>query len=148
MYARTEEDDVMSIHFKYHPENGVRGKGRPRVLKTGRTYTPKETKEAEAECLMAFLNSATTPTKAQFVAPLTMDISIQRPLPKSAPKKRNYEADTGKPDIDNIAKLVIDALIGYAYKDDSQIVFLSITKEDRLPYGNDDYVEVSIWYDE
>lgn len=35
----------------------------------------------------------------------------------------------GKPDIDNIIKIVMDALNGYAYQDDTQVVQLDARKE-------------------
>ena len=35
---------------------------------------------------------------------------------------------TKKPDLDNIAKIVLDSLNGLAYKDDSQVVSLRIDK--------------------
>ncbi|XZN30187.1 RusA family crossover junction endodeoxyribonuclease [Clostridium perfringens] len=38
------------------------------------------------------------------------------------------EKPTKKPDVDNIAKIILDSLNGVAYKDDSQIVDLRIIK--------------------
>ncbi|MDF2537449.1 MAG: Holliday junction resolvase [Herbinix sp.] len=35
---------------------------------------------------------------------------------------------TKKPDIDNIAKVILDALNGIAYKDDTQVVTLEVRK--------------------
>ena len=45
-----------------------------------------------------------------------------------------------KPDSDNIAKAILDALNGVAYYDDSQIVELTIKKE----YGEAARVEVEL----
>lgn len=47
---------------------------------------------------------------------------------------------TKKPDIDNIAKVVLDALNGIAYKDDTQVVALEIRKF----YKDKPYVLVDI----
>jgi len=52
------------------------------------------------------------------------------PVPKAMPAWRRYLADTGsaaerphgKPDWDNVGKIVADALNGRAYRDDAQIV--------------------------
>ena len=44
--------------------------------------------------------------------------------------KRAGEPFTSKPDADNIAKLVLDALNGKAWHDDSQIVSLDVVKAD------------------
>lgn len=54
--------------------------------------------------------------------------------PKSTSKKQRQEMLAGrlmptkKPDIDNIAKVVLDALNGLAYKDDTQVVTLELQK--------------------
>ena len=48
---------------------------------------------------------------------------------------------TKKPDLDNIAKIICDALNGFAYADDSRIVSMMINKE----YGENPGVHVSIW---
>lgn len=45
-----------------------------------------------------------------------------------------------KPDSDNIAKAILDALNGVAYYDDSQVVGLTVKKE----YGDSARVEVEI----
>ena len=46
--------------------------------------------------------------------------------PSSWPKKRKAAAHyvTGKPDVDNVCKLVADAMNGIAYRDDAQIAEL------------------------
>ena len=55
-------------------------------------------------------------------------------IPKSYSKKRvqairdGLEQPTKKPDADNIAKIILDSLNGIAYKDDSQIIELSVIK--------------------
>ena len=56
------------------------------------------------------------------------------PIPKSASKKAKIAMESGvtahikKPDIDNMAKTVLDALNGLAYVDDSQIYSLTLYK--------------------
>lgn len=47
-------------------------------------------------------------------------------------KKRAPEYDLTKPDVDNIAKIILDALNGIAYKDDNQIIELYIKKSYAL----------------
>src|SRR5512146_558422 len=51
---------------------------------------------------------------------------------------------TGKPDIDNLVKLVQDALAGVFYRDDQQIVELHATKE-YGPVPERPRTEVRIW---
>lgn len=66
--------------------------------------------------------------------PLQMEINAYFDIPKSASKKQREEmikgerTPTKKPDADNIAKVICDALNGVAYKDDTQIVSLHIRK--------------------
>ena len=43
-------------------------------------------------------------------------------------KKPRQRFPTGKPDIDKLARAVLDALTGYAYDDDSQVVQLTLQK--------------------
>lgn len=68
-----------------------------------------------------------TPTHA----PVAIHITASRPLPPSAPRRRDGEADTVKPDIDNVAKVFLDALNGLAFVDDSQVVDLRVVKLPR-----------------
>ena len=64
--------------------------------------------------------------------PVTMVIEAYSPLPESRPKRVQSEPFTVKPDADNIAKLVLDALNGYAYADDKQVVRLTTIKHERV----------------
>lgn len=60
--------------------------------------------------------------------PVCMTLAFSLPVPKSAPKRRRLAA-VKKPDIDKIARAVIDALTGTLYRDDSLIVDLHVTKQ-------------------
>jgi len=68
------------------------------------------------------------------------------PIPKSASKKKRADMESGKlrpivkPDLDNVMKVVCDALNQIAYRDDSQIVAASLVKM----YSNTPRVEVEI----
>lgn len=67
-------------------------------------------------------------------------------IPKSTSKKKREHMLSGdilptkKPDIDNIAKCILDALNGVAYHDDTQVVLLTIRKS----YSEIPRVEVEI----
>jgi Holliday junction resolvase RusA-like endonuclease len=73
--------------------------------------------------------------------PLTVYITAYFDIPKSTSKKKRQQMIDGelmptkKPDIDNIAKIICDALNGVAYKDDTQVVELIMRKKytDGLP---------------
>ena len=108
------------------------GKQRPRVLKTGIAYTPKETVNYETFVKMLYLEEYAN--EKPFTGPVSMLISAFYQIPKSASKKhkeamaRHDIPPTTRPDIDNIAKIIMDALAGVAYEDDKQITSCSINK--------------------
>lgn len=109
------------------------GKARPRITKRGHAYTPQQTVEYEERIKQAFIKSK---EKGYFNnEPIGMLILASYPVPKSMSKKDRELIEKGcltptkKPDIDNIAKVVCDALNGVAYSDDKQIVMLTIAKK-------------------
>lgn len=109
---------------------GIQGKSRPRFTKSGRAYTPKATHDYEK----AIANAYKSVSDKISDKPISMDILIRYEIPKSYPTKRvklillGKELPTKKPDIDNIAKVVLDGLNGVAYYDDTQVVELNIVK--------------------
>ena len=111
----------------------VRGKQRARTG-NGIHYTPARTREDMADIAVEYVRACKrwlpqgSPTIAPKKVPVKVDIVCQRELPSSRPKRIEAEPDTGKPDTDNIAKLVMDALNGVAWHDDSQVTKLSCCK--------------------
>lgn len=107
----------------------VVGQHRPRFTRTGRTYTLKEDRGAmraiarEFECAYPGIR----PTDR----PCSVLVETWRKLPKSRPKRIAQEDDTFKPDCDNVAKLVLDALNGIAWTDDKQVFELHVVKHPR-----------------
>lgn len=102
-------------------------KGRPRVRVMGKfaqIYTPPETRKAEDE----FLKEAIKYKPGEPIeGPIAIDIKFYKAPPKKMPKGRT--GWTTKPDLDNLVKLVIDALNKVFFKDDRQIVEITATKE-------------------
>lgn len=105
----------------------VRGKGRPRFTRGGHAYTPKGTRDYERSIREAFENAPGRPPEP-FSGPIAVSIMTYRQLPKSTPKSVCSEPDTHKPDADNVAKIVLDALNGVAWEDDAQVVSLTVSK--------------------
>ena len=72
--------------------------------------------------------------RAQHDAPIDIIITAFLGIPKSASKRKQMLMTSGalfpmkKPDLDNVMKIVCDALNGIAYKDDAQIVNAKICK--------------------
>lgn len=108
------------------------GKQRPRVLKNGISYTPKETVNYEVFVKGCYCeNYSDTKPIAGSVA---MEIEAYMPIPKSTSKKKKKAMLAGKirptkkPDWDNVGKIITDALNGIAYDDDKQIVSCLVQK--------------------
>lgn len=108
----------------------VQPKQRPRVTKRG-TYTPKETLQyAQHVKEHAIVQYGYAPLQNA----LRVRITVTRPFLKSWSKKKKEDAFAGKvrpttkPDVDNYAKSILDALNGITWVDDSQVVSLTIEK--------------------
>lgn len=100
-------------------------KGRPRFVRaTGRTYTPAETRSAEAALrhLLIAQGAAAYPAGCPLVVVLTFRVR----RPKSAPRRIVHPAT--RPDLDQYVKLVLDAGNGIIWPDDAQIVSLRAGK--------------------
>lgn len=119
----------------------VSGKGRPRFTRSGRPYTPKATRDYERAIRDAFENAPGRP-REPFSGPISVCIMTYRQLPKSTPKSVIREPDTHKPDADNVAKVVLDALNGVAWLDDAQVTSLTVVKLDRK--RREEFLSVSI----
>jgi Holliday junction resolvase RusA-like endonuclease len=62
--------------------------------------------------------------------PMAVSINIVRETPRSWSKKKTAAARwvTGKPDLDNSAKLLLDAVRGIIMRDDDQVAVLNIER--------------------
>lgn len=105
-------------------------KGRPRFTRTGHAYTPAKTAKYEKEIAEYYASNEGT----LFENAIRVKIIFAMPIPKSFSKKIRLKIATGeynhtkKPDVDNMAKAVLDALNGVAYTDDSLITHLTVGK--------------------
>ena len=119
------------------------GKQRPRHAR-GVVYTPKETKAYERAVAHEFHKAF--PDWKPSAKPICMSIIAYTRPPKSTSKKRFTDMVAGlihptkKPDADNIAKIIMDALNGVAYEDDRQVVELIVRKF----FSDTAYVDVFI----
>ena len=99
------------------------GKGRPRFA-NGHAYTPEATRNYEG--LLRTKYKSVYGAISPAVGPLSMTIVAEFARPKTGQKGDWCEK---RPDADNIAKAVLDALNGIAYADDAQVVDLRVTKQ-------------------
>lgn len=78
--------------------------------------------------------------------PIAVHLTFVFSPPKSYTKKKLKAIESGslvyqkKPDLDNLAKGILDALNDTVYRDDAQIVELSVKKQ----YGDTDHVLIAV----
>ena len=125
------------------------GKDRPRFSTRGgvpRTYTSQKTVDYEEKVREAF--EETGHPGYHDKEPVSLIIHAYYKIPKSTSKAKrelmlhDVILPTKKPDVDNIAKIICDALNKHAYDDDSQIAFLAVSK---YWANSEPYVEVELW---
>lgn len=110
-----------------------KGKERPRFCHNGQIYTPKQTTTYEQQIIFDYYKQCGN-VKFDENSQLELFVKAYYKIPKSASKKKRMAMlseeirPTKKPDGDNILKAVADALNGVCYKDDKNIVKMSIEK--------------------
>jgi Holliday junction resolvase RusA-like endonuclease len=93
---------VKAVLFTVEGEPMV--KARPRMTKTGHTYTPKATVEAENRVREAFEATGCE----GFSGAVGVELAF-------------YQGTRARKDVDNLVKLVLDSLNGIAYEDDVHV---------------------------
>ena len=136
---------ISSFHFTVPGEPVA--KGRARSYKRGnfiQHVTPEKTVLYENLIKMIALEAMNGARPLE--GAISLRIQAHFPIAASWSKKKKEEAITGrlkatkKPDADNIAKIVGDALNGIAFADDSAVTHLIVTKG----YSNDPRIEVQV----
>lgn len=120
--------------YEFEVTGNIIGKQRPRVnMYTGNVYTPNETKDYEEYIKQCFFLKY--PQNIELLGRVDIEIIAYFKIPKSTSntkleKMLNCEiSPTKKPDIDNIAKIVLDAINKYIIKDDNQVTKISVEKK-------------------
>jgi crossover junction endodeoxyribonuclease RusA len=70
--------------------------------------------------------------KEPWEGPVGIELHFGIPKPKSAPKKKRVWPDK-RPDLDKLARAVLDALTEIVFVDDSQVVEIQATKDYGVP---------------
>lgn len=100
----------------------------------GRFYDTTRNKLDKLEIQAAF-KTALVCQRCRFFAakgtPVRLKIEVYTPLAQSAPKSTISMPHVKKPDLDNVVKLVLDALNGVAWDDDQQVNCIFAKKLDR-----------------
>ncbi|MCB2251808.1 RusA family crossover junction endodeoxyribonuclease [Pseudomonas chlororaphis] len=111
------------------------GKGRPRVSTIGghaRMFTPKKT--ANYETLIAMAAQQAMAGRELIPGPVLVELKILVGVAASWSKKKTAAALAGKvmptkkPDADNVLKAICDGINGIVFKDDVQVVNVSMSK--------------------
>lgn len=129
----------------------VAGLQRPRMTggKFPRQYDTSVNRMNKAHIQSAYRDACREQHGAQVCAqkgvPVVMVIEVFKPLPIHAPKATTAAPFVIKPDADNIAKLVLDALNGLAYADDKQVVRLTTIKHERVR-GIESQTHITVTY--
>lgn len=115
---------------------GVMGKMRARTVRRGgftKSYTPEQDVNYENLVKTLYLNKANG-LMWNDKEPIEMHIVAYFDIPKSYSKKKSKAAaehqmfPCKRPDLDNIAKIILDGLNKVAYHDDAQVVLVTVLK--------------------
>lgn len=139
------------MFFKFTINGKPKGQDRPRFSTAGGTVRAYDTDESRNhKTYIKLLASTAMRAKGWRFAEteaIGMNIYIFMGIPKKKSKAFRervvfgLERPTKKPDIDNIIKIIADALNGVAYADDKQIVYVQAGKH----YGVDPRIEVEVF---
>lgn len=133
------------MHAKFKVVSEIKTKQRPRATVRGgfaRVYTPQTTAVYENLVKLSYQQQC----KGTYFGELPLKVNIYAYFKAPEATKKyvdyGYECITHK-DLDNIAKTILDALNGIAYKDDKQVFELSVCKY-WCDNEEQEYVEVEI----
>lgn len=122
------------MKYEFEVIGDIKGKARPRInTYTGAAYTPTGTKDYENLIKQYF--KVKYPRYEPLDGRVCVKINAFIKVPKATTKKDIKQIEEGllsptkKPDIDNIVKIVLDALNKMAFKDDNQITKLEVEKQ-------------------
>lgn len=124
------------------------GKGRPRMTRTGKPYTPAKTRAYEAALKLAGRQAMAG--RAPLEGPLQVQVVALFPVPPSWTKRKQEEARRGAirptvtPDADNLGKAACDALNKVVWVDDAQVVDLHVVKHYGVTLGTSEAVGMAI----
>jgi len=103
-------------------------KQRPRATRLGRVYTPKET--VSFERTVGQIAAQHFPEPIDGAVKVTVWATFEPPQSWSGKKRREHlhRPHTQRPDLDNCAKAVLDALNRIAWADDGQVAEIHVRK--------------------
>jgi len=123
------------LTIDFHVPGQPVGKGRPRIGKAGgfsRLFTPEKT--VTYESTVALFAAQAMAGRPLLTGPVNLQMRVDFAIPASWSMKKQRAAEAGqilpavKPDADNMAKAICDAINGVVWKDDVQVVELTLKK--------------------
>lgn len=131
--------------YEFEVDGKVVGKQRPRVnMNTGMVYTPNKTKDYEFLVQQSF--KLKYPRFNELTGRVGIEIIAFIKIPKNTSKKSAEKmiageiSPTKKPDVDNIAKSILDAMNNFVFHDDNEVS--KITVEKRYSLVDKTYIKV------
>lgn len=119
------------------------GKGRPRFTRYGSVYTPPST--VNGEKIVRYTARVAMQGRQPVDTPVSVVLEFSFEPPKSLSEKKRAELIgnpmTKKPDIDNLVKLVFDAMNGVVWVDDKQVSLLMTKKQ----YAEKSFISVKVY---
>ncbi len=103
------------------------GKGRPRFSK-GHAYTPAKTRAYEETVALYARQVFKRPLTGAISIKLEFYMPIAKSLSKSGKAALLNRPHVGRPDLDNLAKLVLDGCNGVVFADDCQVAQITASK--------------------
>jgi Holliday junction resolvase RusA-like endonuclease len=126
--AKIGSPAIKATSVSFSVPGAPQGKGRPRAARAGtglRVYTPAETVAYERQ--VAWLAMAALGPNVKLFGPVHLELNAYFAPPAGASKTDRELMLTGqlghcrKIDLDNCCKVILDALNGIAFVDDSQV---------------------------
>ena len=143
--------------FTFSVPGEVVGQGRPRACVRGLHASVYEDPKSRSYKGLIQLHASKAWTDGGFHLPAESPargyrvwITVMRRIPKGFSKKKRELALGGwirpkvKPDLDNVAKAVLDALTGIVWRDDTEVAEISVGRW----YAETDSLKVSIEWEE
>lgn len=133
------------MKYEFEVVGKIVGKERPRVnMYSGQIYTPNRTKDYETLIQQYF--KIKYPSYQMLEGRISINIVAYLKIPQNTSKTKTAEmlenkiSPTKKPDVDNIAKSVLDALNKFVFNDDNQVSKISVEKR----YGSEEKIDVIV----
>jgi Holliday junction resolvase RusA-like endonuclease len=136
--------DVVAFTIPGQPQ----GKGRAKIVRIGgysRMATPAKTVAYEG--LVSLAAGKAMGGRDLMEGPVAVALELECQVPASWSKRKQQQAllgeirPTSKPDADNTAKAILDGCNGVLWRDDAQVVELSVRKR----YHHTPCVRVRVW---